>query len=68
MTLRLTENQVQSILSKMSKNQLIDLMSQDVEKYVDWICDFIKQYVDSEVLQNKIKTSFPPIQLEIFNN
>ena len=68
MTLRLTENQIQSILSKMSKNQLINLMSQDVEKYVDWICDFIKQYVDSEVLQNKIKTSFPPIQLEIFNN
>ena len=68
MTLRLTENQVQNILDKLSKQQVIDFLADDVEKSVDWICDFIRTYVDSEILQNKIKQSFPPIQMELFND
>ena len=68
MTLRLTENQVQNILDKLSNQQVIDFLADDVEKSVDWICDFIRTYVDSEVLQNKIKNSFPPIQMELFND
>ena len=67
MNLKLTENQIQFIMQHLSKNQIIDFLSEDVEKSIDWICDFIKQYVDSETLQNKIKNSFPPIQLEIFD-
>ena len=68
MTLRLTESQVQNILDKLSNQQVIDFLADDVEKSVDWICDFIRTYVDSEVLQNKIKQSFPPIQMELFND
>jgi len=68
MTLRLTENQVQNILDKLSNQQVIDFLANDVEKSVDWICDFIRTYVDSEILQNKIKQSFPPIQMELFND
>lgn len=68
MTLRLTEGQVQNILEKLSNQQVIDFLADDVEKSVDWICDFIRSYVDSEVLQNKIKNSFPPIQMELFND
>lgn len=68
MTLRLTESQVQNILEKLSNQQIIDFLADDVEKSVDWICDFIRTYVDSEVLQNKIKNSFPPIQMELFND
>lgn len=66
MTLNLTTSQVQYILRRLSKDAIIDFMADDVEKSVDWICEFIKQYVDSETLQSKIKDSFPPIQLEIF--
>ncbi len=68
MTLRLTENQVQNILDKLSNQQVIDFLADDVEKSVDWICDFIRTYVDSEILQNKIKNAFPPIQMELFND
>lgn len=68
MTLRLTESQVQNILDKLSNQQVIDFLADDVEKSVDWICDFIRTYVDSEILQNKIKQSFPPIQMELFND
>jgi len=68
MTLRLTEGQVQNILDKLSNQQVIDFLADDVEKSVDWICDFIRTYVDSEILQNKIKQSFPPIQMELFND
>jgi len=68
MTLRLTEGQVQNILDKLSNQQVIDFLADDVEKSVDWICDFIRTYVDSETLQNKIKNSFPPIQMELFND
>ena len=68
MTLKLTENQVQTILNKLSNQQVVDFLADDVEKSVDWICDFIRTYVDSETLQNKIKNSFPPIQMELFND
>lgn len=68
MTLRLTEYQIQNILDKLSNQQVIDFLADDVEKSVDWICDFIRTYVDSEILQNKIKNSFPPIQMELFND
>ena len=66
MTLKLTEGQIQSVLDHLSKDQFIDFLADDVEKSVDWICYFIKEYVDSKTLQNKIKQSFPPIQLELF--
>lgn len=68
MTIKLTEYQVQHLLDNLSKEQLLDFLADDVEKSVDWICDFIKDYVDSETLQNKIKNSFPPIQMELFND
>ena len=68
MTLNLTTQQVQYIIRRLSKESVIDFMADDVEKSVDWICEFIKQYVDSAALQEKIKDSFPPIQLEIFNS
>lgn len=68
MTLRLTENQLFSILRHLNRQEVIDFLADDVEKSVDWICDFIRTYVDSEVLQNKIKQSFPPIQMELFND
>lgn len=68
MTLRLTENQLFSILRHLNRQEVIDFLADDVEKSVDWICDFIRTYVDSEVLQNKIKQSFPPIQIELFND
>lgn len=68
MTIKLTEYQVQHLLDNLSKEQLLDFLTDDVEKSVDWICDFIKGYVDSETLQNKIKNSFPPIQMKLFND
>jgi len=68
MTLKLTESQLFSILRRLNRQEVIDFLADDVEKSVDWICDFIRTYVDSEVLQNKIKQSFPPIQMELFND
>ena len=68
MTLRLTENQVQNILGKLSNQQVIDFLADDVEKSVDWICDFIQSYVDSKRLQDKIIQSMPPVQMELFND
>lgn len=67
MTIKLTENQIYSILAHLTKLQVIDFLADDVEKSVDWICDFIRSYVDSETLQNKIKQSFPPIQMKLFS-
>ena len=52
----------------MSKQQFIDFLADDVEKGVDWICDFIWNYVDSETLQSKILKSIPPVQMELFND
>lgn len=68
MTIKLTDQQLISIMDRLTVLQLIDYLADDVEKSVDWICDFIKLYVDSEDLQNKIKNSFPPIQMELFND
>lgn len=68
MIIKLTEYQVQHLLDNLSKEQLLDFLTDDVEKSVDWICDFIKGYVDSETLQNKIKNSFPPIQMKLFDD
>ena len=68
MIIKLTEYQVQHLLDNLSKEQLLDFLTDDVEKSVDWICDFIKGYVDSEALQNKIKNSFPPIQMKLFDD
>lgn len=68
MTIKLTESQLFDILRRLSKQEVIDFLADDVEKSADWICDFIRSYVDSEVLQNKIKNSFPPIQMELFND
>ena len=68
MTIKLTDNQLFKILENLNSQQVIDFLADDVEKSVDWICDFIYNYVDSEILQNKIKKSFPPIQMELFND
>lgn len=68
MTIKLTDNQLIKILDGLSNQQVIDFLADDVEKSVDWICDFIRTYVDSATLQNKIMNSFPPIQMELFND
>lgn len=68
MTIKLTEGQIQSILNRLSKDQVIDYLSEDVEKSVDIICTFIYNYVDSKVLQDKLKAHFPPVQMELFSN
>ena len=68
MTIKLTDWQVNKILDDLSSQQVIDFLAEDVEKSVDWICKFIRDYVDSEQLQNKIKKSFPPIQMTLFND
>ena len=68
MTIKLTESQINKVLDNISKEQFIDFLAEDVESSVDWICDFIRDYVDSEILQHKIKKSFPPIQMELFND
>lgn len=67
MTIKLTEYQVNHVLDNISKQQFLDFLANDVETSVDWICDFFSQYVDSEILQTKIKSSLPPIQMELFN-
>ena len=68
MTIKWTDSQVNCILDHMSKQQFIDFLADDVEKGVDWICDFIWNYVDSETLQSKILKSIPPVQMELFND
>ena len=68
MTIKLTDQQLISILDRITVQQLIDYLAEDVEKSVGWICEFIKDYVDSEDLQRKITESFPPIQMELFND
>ena len=67
MTIKLTDQQLISILDRLSVQQLIDYLADDVERSVEWICQFIKCYVDSEELQRKIIDSFPPIQMELFS-
>lgn len=66
MTIKLTESQLFDILRRLSKQEVIDFLADDVEKSADWICDFIRSYVDSKTLQDKIKQSFPPIQMELW--
>lgn len=68
MTIKLTENQIFKVLDSLTKQQVVDFLAEDVEVSVDWICQFIHDYVDSEILQNKLKKSFPPIQMELFND
>jgi len=67
MTIKLTERQIESVVSNLSKEQLIDFLARDIDKSVDWICEFIWNYVDNEELQNKIRKSFPPVQMELFD-
>ena len=67
MTIKLTERQIESVVSNLSKEQLIDFLARDIDKSVDWICEFVWNYVDNEVLQNKIRKSFPPVQMELFD-
>ena len=68
MTIKLTENQIFKVLDSLTKQQVVDFLAEDVEVSVDWICQFIHDYVDSEILQNKLKKSFPPVQMELFND
>ena len=68
MTIKLTDGQVRRVLNNMTKEQFLDLLSEDVEKYADWICDFIWNFVDSEKTQSKLKRAFPPIQMKLFND
>lgn len=67
MTIKLTDDQLVSILDRLTVKQLIDYLSKDVEKSVDWVCKFIKENVDSEELQQKITDSFPPVQMKLFS-
>lgn len=66
MKIRLTESQVQSVLESLNREQLIDFLADDVEWSVDVVCEVIRKYVDSKTLQEKLKSSFPPIQLDLF--
>lgn len=68
MTIKLTEDQIFKVLDCLTKEQLIDFLAEDVERSVDWISSFIWRYVDSSDLQQKLKNSFPPIQMELFND
>ena len=68
MTIKLTESQIQHVLDHVSSEQLIDFLANDVEKSIDIICKFIWDYVDSKSLQEKIVTSFPPIQMDLFED
>lgn len=68
MNIYLTDNQVQDVLSGISKKQFLDYLKEDVAESVDWICEFIQDCVESEQLQNKIKQSFPPVQMKLFND
>ena len=68
MTIRLTDNQVNCVLDHITKQQCVDFLADDVEKGVDWVCDFIWNYVDSKTLQAKILRAIPPIQMELFND
>jgi hypothetical protein len=68
MTIKLTESQLFDMLRKLSRQEVIDFLADDVEKSVDWICDFIQSYVDSKRLQDKIIQSMPPVQMELFND
>ena len=67
MTIKLTDDQLNSILDRMTTKQFVDYLSKNVERSVDWICDFIKEHVDNEQLQNKIANSFPPVQMKLFS-
>lgn len=68
MTIKLTEQQLFGLLKRLSKQEIIDFLADDIEKSVDCICDFIMSYVDSESLQDKIRESMPPVQMELFND
>ena len=66
MNIRLTDAQIEHIVRNLSKDQFVWFLGEDVEKSVDWICEFIRLYVDSENLQKKLMNSFPPIQMELW--
>ena len=66
MNIRLTDAQIEHIVRNLSKDQFVGFLGKDVEKSVDWICEFIRLYVDSENLQKKLMNSFPPIQMELW--
>ena len=66
MNIRLTDAQIEQVLEGLPKDKLIDFLAEDVEKSVGWICEFIHLYVDSKTLQEKLKNSFPPIQMELW--
>ena len=68
MTIKLTDWQINKILDSLSGQQVVDFLAEDVEKSVDWVCQFIRDYVDSEQLQDKLRKSFPPIQMTLFND
>lgn len=68
MTIKLTEQQLFGMLKRLSKQEIIDFLADDIEKSVDCICDFIMNYVDSESLQDRIRESMPPVQMELFND
>lgn len=66
MNIRLTDAQIEQVLRNLTKEQFIDFLEKDVNKSVDWICDFIKRDVDKREHQEKITKSFPFIQLELW--
>ena len=66
MNIRLSDAQVEQILRSITKEQFIDFLEKDVGKSVDWICEFIKKNVDKGEYQERIRKSFPFIQLELW--
>lgn len=67
MTIKLTDEQLISIMDRLTVQQLIDYLADDVERSVGWICQFIQTYVDNPELQKKIVNSFPPAQMKLFS-
>lgn len=67
MNIRLTDAQIEQVLRNLTKEQFIDFLEKDINKGVDWICEFIKRNVDNADQQEKIMRSFPYIQLELWN-
>lgn len=67
MTIKLTDDQVYSILDRITVQQFIDYLGKDVERNVGWVCRFINKYVDNADLQKKITDAMPPVQMELFS-
>lgn len=68
-SIRLTEEQVNKILDDIHPATLMNFFAEDVEWSVDFFCKFIREYVDSEKLQQKLRDTLnsTPIFYELFD-